>query len=167
MAEAVMLCWRANAIALNYDLTYTPTDGGDPISYSGSNFLSLTTGQTTETDLIFGNIGGPAWEGADDNSIAQFSMVNIGFDGTLIFPLFTITIGTGPTLSLAGDPTDVTSIELTSSSIPSLGGLPTYAGDADGWSGTVSLEVNGYWSYDGIWDTTTGAQLISPIPEGL
>lgn len=164
MDEAIMLCWRAKNLTFIYDVTLTPDDG-DPVDYNGSYEFFSTSGPTTETDLL---TIVQRWQGSDDNSFVQFDMGNVGFDGTLIYPFFVFSIGVGPILDFDTSGT-ITSVGFTSVSIPSLSGLPVYTSTDVGitWSGTINLEITEYWTYDGIWDATTGAQLISPIPEGL
>src|SRR5436190_11615784 len=34
-------------------------------------------------------------------------------------------------------------------------------------TGSIAISPASYWSYDGVWDSSTGAQLITPVPLGL
>lgn len=44
--------------------------------------------------------------------------------------------------------------------------FPVVGGPAPYVTGTIEIKPTRWWSYDGIWSTYTGAQIITPVPGG-
>lgn len=177
--DCVLLCWRAKKLTFTYDVTYAdsgPIPPPPPIEYAGS--FDCTQGATDEKQLVG---SGVTFAGSD--SVGAFTIVPT--DVQLITGQLWPALGIGGAVfggltfanAADADPTDQTPITFSSSSIPSLNGIPVYAvgGAPTDWTGTMSVEVSEWWPYDNgkpggdpngpIWDATSGDQLIFPLPQ--
>lgn len=182
--DAVNLSWRAKELTLTYDLTQTDPVSGDSTNFTGSIVMEMmnTTGDTiSDEQNIVGNLGQTIFTGTDANGVFEILPGFTGLDSVsndLYIELQMNLLG----LSLSGfGGSTPTSVAFTSGTIPSMGGSIVYdpvPSDAPTWTGTIGLEITAWWPYDNglspppstngpIWDATSGAQLITPVPQGL
>lgn len=186
-ADGVLLAWRIQTLTLTWDITFTP-DGESPQEFSGTQSGNIESGAvdlSDETDLV--NVVGDTefllQNLETGNATLEIFMFRMCLDAEgNLYIATSLTFSTGVIgLSIYPDPDgEESGISITSSSIPSFDGVPLYCSSPPGgsYSGTVSIEATSYWAYDNglspppstngpVFDTTTGAQLITPAPGGL
>lgn len=174
--DLVHIYWNFQQLTSNYDLM----ENGNPVTGSGMcSVINLETLNpiANELELVkFGSSLSYNWNGSSFIDPTFPFSFNLGVlqcdvipDPTKLYPALNFVL-TGPSSSLlltdqGNGPSGVT---ITSSTIPSINGAPTYSDSATAvWTGTISLEATLWWGYDGVFDTSTGTQLIIPVPDGL
>lgn len=190
MEDLILLFWRAREITVTYDITITPTDGGDSTNISGSAVIAVSTiisGPTyvpldDEQQLITDNSSTLLFATNGDPLIFLW-LNSLSYDGTNVWPQIEFggsLSGSVPGLQFYDDPSFfATSITFTSTSVPGINGVPIYTVDGlDSYSGSITFEITRYWQYAStatplppdpgpVFDETTGVQLIVPAPPGL
>jgi hypothetical protein len=190
--ELFALAWNIQQITLTWDLVATPTNGNPPIPISGSQIIPIVDETTviplTDEQQLVTTLGTSLfqWNGPSPGLVFVFLPIAPLIDGTypnitsgLSWSQLNIIFNTPDVSSLnsttTGDPSSVT---VTSATLPSLAGMTFTSAGGYAWSGTISIEATAYWPYAStaspappnpgpIYDATTGATLITPVPGGL
>lgn len=177
--DLIALYWRINELTVTFDIDSTSGQ-----NVSETDVLDLSSiGVTNEQQLITADAVLFQNEIAGSQLTFELSPDQIQPDAwppVNLYPVFflSVLIDSGFELTLYDQGNGPTSITISSSTIPSLDGLSLYAPDpASGftYSGTMSIEATGYWPYAStaspappdpgpIYDSATGAVLITPIP---
>lgn len=171
--DCVRLYWNINAITVEEDITYTPDDGGDPIVTTDSGTFQalddLGDAFTDEQQLITANgFGILKFQGTSDGGsfgvVLVPSRLNILAED--LYPQFSFS-GLPGSMSFVPSPWE-TGVNVVSN-IPSINGQTLFGADstAPNYTGTLAVNATSFWSYDGVFDASSGAQLIIPVPKGL
>lgn len=164
--DCVRLYWNINEITLDLDITFTP-DEGDPTTVTDTGTFAAQDNDgnpiTDEQQLIGNHVN---FMGTTPGGTSTMDLVSsrLNIDAGALFPLFSPNIN-GFSFASTMFSTGLTVV----SNIPSINSQTLYGGDssAANWTGTVTINATSFWSYDGVFDSATGTQLIIPAPKGL
>lgn len=190
--DCFALAWNIKEITITWDLTAITPGSAGPVTTTpnGSQVIPIFNGGVNvpvanEQGLITGfNNAYIAFQFFGGGDIQEFFIpVGPAIDGTapditsglswlqLTIVFLTSPPGTTGSQLTAGSAAPTAAVTVTSSTIPSFAGMQFNEGQGSTWTGTISIEATAYWPYDNgtgpIFDATTGAQLIFPVPEGL
>lgn len=166
---AFNLYWNYHTLRWNYNITLTPVVGV-PVIYSGNKTAGIT-GVASEKDLVCSS---PIFDAPALTDFIDTTIEVVSYDHTS--DLFTI----NPILKIGA----LSGIGSETSFYPNLGSASvacTVLGNAvqlyfdttqnSSATGTLTVDVDTYWEYDNgsgaVFDASSGAQLISPAPQGL
>lgn len=172
LLDCVQNVWNRNQISVDFDVTYdngtdppvTATDSGvfDAQHSSGIPFADEQE-LVGQSDLNFqGN-------GAGGNLIFALDPCRLNIFSGDLYVVITCS-GTVAGLNFSFDPTLMGETSITvASNIPSINSQTAFADPsvASDITGTLNINATSYWGYDGVFDTSSGVQLIIPAPGGL
>lgn len=162
--DTIKYLWRVNLVSYNFALVSTPVGGGSPtnITASGTVPAMANNASADENGLIClgaaqTQITSPPPGG--QITLASYDLTTTDFTFNVDFPTFT--------RSASG---------LVSAAVMTVLGqnVLLYDSPTQTYTGTIDIAISSYWAYDNglsllstdgpVWDTTTGAALISPTP---
>lgn len=166
--EAFDLFWRIKKLRVFGEYNSDPPFGPDtPFNFTTSiGFATSGVAYSSEQQLLvprFVTGPGTGWDDAASGASFELTISNLWprLADSMVGIILDMRAGGAGT-------TDPFSFGVPSALVATFLGysVPTWF-ISGGTTGTVTAEIAEYWTYDGIYDATTGAQLITPLPRGL
>jgi hypothetical protein len=170
--DSVRLIWNINELTVDVDITQTPSGGGSPGTFTDTFTIpavdNTSTGYSDEQELII-NDNQVNFSGTGTSTTFTLIPQSMVLDLGNIYLLTTISFVFDGSLSFANVAGSVATSIIVESNIPSINAQTLYASAATAseYSGTLKINASQFWGYDGVFNTSTGAQLIIPAPGGL